>query len=109
MRMRDTIEGSLHLRNMPSEQMAPIDYPIVAEGHMPSARMRSKDGRFTKPVRGTANIQTLIDQGWVIIPDPINRILPQHRAHCLVEKPDTVAMVDTPSKGKKGKKNKYKP
>lgn len=95
--------------------MAQIDDYPLANGMMPCARMKSPCGRFTKPARGSFNIQTLINQGWTIIPDPINRILPEYRAFCQVEKPHTEAVVlsgatETPKRRGRGpgKKNKGK-
>ena len=68
----------------------PIDlFQTAPEGHMPTARMRLEDlsvpekDRLGKLAKGHNNIATLIAQGWVILPDPVNRLLPEYRSACL--------------------------
>ena len=64
----------------------PIDlFQTAPEGHMPTARMANKDGTIGKLAKGHNNIATLIAQGWVILPDPVNRLLPEYRSACLVD------------------------
>ena len=52
---------------------------------MPTARMATKDGTLGKLAKGHNNIATLIAQGWVILPDPVNRLLPEYRSACLTD------------------------
>ena len=70
----------------------PIDlFQTAPEGHMPTARMRLEDlsvpekDRLGKLAKGHNNIATLIAQGWVILPDPVNRLLPEYRSACLTD------------------------
>ena len=64
----------------------PIDlFQTAPEGHMPTARMATKDGTLGKLAKGHNNIATLIAQGWVILPDPVNRLLPEYRSACLTD------------------------
>jgi len=70
----------------------PIDlFRTAPEGHMPVARMRKEDirvlekDRLGKLAKGHENITTLIAAGWVILPDPVNRLLPEYRSACLTD------------------------
>ena len=84
----------------------------VPDGHQPVARMRSVDERLSKLAKGHLNIATLIAQGWVILPDPVNRLLPEYRSACLVDMNTNEAQEYEPVKAEpfepRGKKSKNK-
>jgi len=70
----------------------PIDmFKACPEGHLPTARMRKEDlsiqeeQRLGKLAKGHENITMLIANGWVILPDPVNRLLPEYRSACLTD------------------------
>lgn len=82
---------------------------------VPIAQMESPDGRLGRLAKGHLNISTLIAQGWVILPSPMNRLLPEYRSACKADL-NVTPEPEAPSihlsaqvhYHHKGKKNKYR-